>query len=1342
MEELNASAREYLGTLADRPAAQSPATLSDIWAAEWTRSGLDVPAGAGKPFEDARSDLVAAIEGATGKQLGVYAREKGVRLTGTVDRQIAALGSLVDTLDEGQAKSIEPLRDVRKRAAEKAQKIERDAADVSDAAYGLSGVATSWLAGIARQTADPVVLGANVLTAPIGGPFKGPLLPMLARQGASGLVAQGVVEPSIQAGRAELGLESGAGRAAVDTLEAGAGSVGLAALFRGTAATFRFARGRGRPELAPSAPGEISPPSTPAAGARTGESPAGIATAPAQRTAAAAEASLEATRRSVIADALSRMEDDGKVLRRRADLAPEDFAAAARVAERDQVLDAAALAEAGGLRRRPRDLALAETVAAGIETGRLPAEGTVGLIRPNGGRLSVRPMLVELEDLIASHDLDGRPNPAYPAELQPRDRSAAASRTWVMEKAATLEPELLGDAPTAGLGAPVIGPDGVVESGNGRVLLLQQAYQSHPDRVGAYRDFLERQGYDTTEFRQPVLVRERIGNLPMTERAALALEANVSPTAGLSTRERAFADAGKLDQSMLAAYVPGDVHAAGNASFVRTFAELAVAPEERPQFFGADNRLSAEGARRIEAALVARAWGAEDIVRALYESAEPTSKAILGAFADTAPQVARLRAAVTEGRLAATADPTPALLDGFRLVEHARATGNKVGDLVNQIDIERGAVPDATREAVRLYFRDDDLRIAAGRAGVAERIDKAVARALDQQNAVGDLFGAEFKPADSLRAAKLAGVEVSDLPMRPKLPEGVTQHGTAYRLPIRNREGDDVGRVQFAIDSFDISRKKKTIQVEGVQIDNEANRGKGYGIAAYQKLVDFALESGREFWSDLSVSPAAARMYDALQRRGYNVVKDADPGFDGAAFKVTGRPDQKKFLKEVVDQRPVPEALPEKHDLYFNVEKATKTVEISDLVSTKTAAENAQGAENGAKRMAAAAAGEIGRRDPITVTPLPDGKYLVLDGNGTMSSVARYDWKSLPVKVEPGLFGDAKAGAIPKDVKSETFAGKRLALLEGQPFKTLDQAIAAAPAHQKELIGLIAEAAHGRGTVKDPGPKANRTRMEQKIAEKYNGNPRRLTDLNRAGITVETPAQAEAIIAAIGEKARVIDEGWKVDQVGYFDRKLDVILADGTVAEVQFWPVEVSAAKSQGEKMYQARRVLAPADQPAAMSREVDYWREVASRLDAKWSEVIGGSPNVSKVSDQPLRASSSERGNPSRPTSAGLTERQPPSSAAKAAEPDMTASVSSQENQRMDTSPHNIGPGEADGNPALAKEAERALGDAGGDFELSIVDKDGSVRKVSARQALAELDEDAAASAELSDCIGMELAA
>ena len=53
----------------------------------------------------------------------------------------------------------------------------------------------------------------------------------------------------------------------------------------------------------------------------------------------------------------------------------------------------------------------------------------------------------------------------------------------------------------------------------------------------------------------------------------------------------------------------------------------------------------------------------------------------------------------------------------------------------------------------------------------------------------------------------------------------------------------------------------------------EAERGKGYGIGLYQTLIDEAHRRGLQVTSDSTVEMPAARVYEALSRRGYEVSK-------------------------------------------------------------------------------------------------------------------------------------------------------------------------------------------------------------------------------------------------------------------------------------------------------------------------------------------------------------------------------------------------------------------------------------------------------------------------------------
>lgn len=738
-----------LGELQRKGAARQPATFGEILSTSWNASGLDTLTGSGKPVLDALHEYQVAAETALGRKIEI---DKDAYGAPEYHAKVITDAIAASDLDAETKTKLNALSDVRALGIRKAHKIESDAAEVSGATYGLSGNAAAWLTGMARQFVDPV----NLATAPLGGPLKGPLGTMLLREFAIGAVTQAVQEPIIQKNRADHELESGFNKAIGNIFESGTANVAFGLVGRGLTSLYWKAA-----QNLPAVP-------RPESWERfsfTG----GIKYRPNPDKAAGGLENASLPRSGLSAD---------------------DLHAAARLEERNQALDASVpsqqlraelpekidrAAEALNQGRIPVDLESrfetpTETYGPPSPAPHLDftpkriafSEGDVQpLIRPDGSRLAVRPVVLELSDLVISHNADGVVNPNYPAALQPRDRAAPASRTWISQTAPKLEPELLGRQPTAGQGAPVIGPDGVVESGNGRALLIARAYDKHPERAAAYREWLTRQGYDVGEFEFPVLVRVRDGAL--ADRAGFAREANVSATASLSVREQALSDAKRLDSALLENFKGGNIADLQNAAFVRAFADRVVAPEERPQFIGGDERLSLAGAQRLEAAMVARGWADERLITGLYETTDPNTRAILGAFADTAPVAARLRAALDEGRVPAEADPSPALLEAWRLVADTRDKGLRMIDAVDQIDLENGAIGKPVRDAVQLYFRDDALRHAAGRDVVAARIRNALDRALDRQLAVGDLFGESMTVKANLKAAKLEGVAPEDM---------------------------------------------------------------------------------------------------------------------------------------------------------------------------------------------------------------------------------------------------------------------------------------------------------------------------------------------------------------------------------------------------------------------------------------------------------------------------------------------------------------------------------------------------------------------------------------------------
>jgi len=207
--------------------------------------------------------------------------------------------------------------------------------------------------------------------------------------------------------------------------------------------------------------------------------------------------------------------------------------------------------------------AATQKTADDIEAYRRPAPELPGISRivtpRNELELEVKGRLVELDDLTTSD------KPGFDQSLQPRDRgNRVASEVRINEIAARLDPAQLGDSRVSNTGAPVVGPDMMVESGNGRVMALKKAYEAHPENAKRYRDFLEAQGYDTTGFKNPVLIRQRVSELTPEQRKQFVIYSNEDVADRLSTTERALADAKLMTEGTLQAYKGGDIENAIN----------------------------------------------------------------------------------------------------------------------------------------------------------------------------------------------------------------------------------------------------------------------------------------------------------------------------------------------------------------------------------------------------------------------------------------------------------------------------------------------------------------------------------------------------------------------------------------------------------------------------------------------------------------------------------------------------------------------------------------------------------------------------------------------------------
>jgi len=333
----------------------------------------------------------------------------------------------------------------------------------------------------------------------------------------------------------------------------------------------------------------------------------------------------------------------------------------------------------------------------------------------DGNSVGVRYEVVDADSLITSNRDDLSINPDFPQELQPRDRSRAMSQDQIAGIAANLQPERLGFSTDAGTGAPVVGLDGLVESGNGRVLALRRAYQNGGAPAESYRNFLRAQNFDLDGINNPVLIARRVTDLE--DRVGFVTAANRSTAMRLGAAEQALADARMIDTAMLDSLADGDIGAAGNASFTRGF--MARLPRaEQGNLIDRNGILSQEGNRRITAALMGRAYGEPALLGRALEDSDNNIKAIGGALSDSAGPWARMRDAVARGEIPAGMDITDDLVKAVQLVMRARDEGRAVSDLVNQAEMF-GGPGEMAKIMARAMFSDAEMKRPVGRARLA-----------------------------------------------------------------------------------------------------------------------------------------------------------------------------------------------------------------------------------------------------------------------------------------------------------------------------------------------------------------------------------------------------------------------------------------------------------------------------------------------------------------------------------------------------------------------------------------------------------------------------------------------
>lgn len=386
------------------------------------------------------------------------------------------------------------------------------------------------------------------------------------------------------------------------------------------------------------------------------------------------------------------------------------------------------------------------------EEGELAPEGAENVVKTaKGTEVQTGFTVVEAEELIASHDINGEPNPAFPTELQPRDRGRDASIAWVKKTARQLDPDSLGRTRRADTGAPIVGPDRVVESGNGRTMAIQEAYRS--GSADEYREWLIEEAHHynldagrVRAMRAPVLVRVRTSTL---DRREFAVEANQDDKLSMTGTEKARADADRLDEGLVAKLTDdGNLLAASNRDFLMGFLQ-SLGDTEAAQYMTSDGNPTGALIARVQAAIFAKAYNDDRLLEMTADASKPEVANVINALNVAAPEFIRAQAADQAGTDALTnqlvdsvetslnAQAVQAIIDATNLVRRAKADGSSVEEAVNQMGLF-GDIPPATA-AMALFINQNNR--SAKRLGLAFRAMAEFVRLEAERGQTVDMFG-------------------------------------------------------------------------------------------------------------------------------------------------------------------------------------------------------------------------------------------------------------------------------------------------------------------------------------------------------------------------------------------------------------------------------------------------------------------------------------------------------------------------------------------------------------------------------------------------------------------------
>ncbi len=471
---------------------------------------------------------------------------------------------------------------------------------------------------------------------------------------------------------------------------------------------------------------------------------------------------------------------------------------------------------------------------------------------PKGKPVEVQYRLMESGDLVASHEFDGTVNRHYPQELQPRDRSKSTYQVQVRQIANNPEGRRLGASPETDRGAPIV-RDGIVESGNGRTIGLQQAYRQ--GSADAYREWLMEHAEDfgispdeVAAMSQPVLVRERLTEMSEAERRDFVVDSNTDAKMANSASEDANVDAGKLDDKLMGMLnIPdgGDLLAMSNEPFLSAFAR-AIGENTLNQYKDDRGRWNDAYRRRVSAAIFAYGYDNASLLKAATGDSDQVGKNLIGALMNNAGKMAELRSAMPEH----AADLSNILAEGVTVMSDARRNHQAISEIINQGDMVSGGISRAGGAMAEML---------ADASRSSKRMTETIGAILDMLN----------------HAAKHAG-QPDLLTGKPSDPISVEEAINAQEREYRTRKEREQSALRPSQDFFGVS---------GPRNDHGKNTGVSGSAGEGQAKGAGGVTEGRLELDGVSIRIPAI---DEEQQRLYNQATHRGQGVNFASGISTG----------------------------------------------------------------------------------------------------------------------------------------------------------------------------------------------------------------------------------------------------------------------------------------------------------------------------------------------------------------------------------------------------------------------------------------------------------------------